>query len=38
MIYPDYVDVPEGEPFSLYQPEVPTDAPIVTYRAFTVIS
>jgi hypothetical protein len=29
MINPNYIDEPEGEPFSLYQLEVPTDASII---------
>jgi hypothetical protein len=38
MMIPNYIDEPEGEPFSLYQLKVSTDASIVPYRAFTVIS
>jgi len=38
MMIPDYIDEPEGELFSLYQLEAPTDASIVPYRAFAVIS
>jgi hypothetical protein len=38
MIDPNYIDEPEGELLSLYQLEVPTDASIVPYRAFAVIS